>query len=158
MLLPGGRTGVLKSLPDRRGRVTVQIASAKLDLEAAKVRRPGSGPVGPRAELAGTDETRAKVHFERAEPEPSQAVVAGGSRECDLRGRRVDEALDELAQALDMGLRDGDEILLIIHGMGTGALRSAVREQLSISPYVVSHRPGVRGEGGEGVTIATLRR
>ena len=75
-----------------------------------------------------------------------------------MRGRRVDEALDELTRALDSGLRNGDEVLLIIHGMGTGVLRSAVREHLSGSPYIVSHRSGVRGEGGEGVTIATLRR
>jgi DNA mismatch repair protein MutS2 len=75
-----------------------------------------------------------------------------------LRGRRVHEAIDELTRALDGGLRDGDEILLVIHGMGTGALRSAVREHLTLSPYIVSHRTGEQSEGGEGVTIATLRR
>lgn len=151
VLLPGGRLGVLKSLPDRRGRVTVQIASAKLDLEAAKVRLPSGA--------AASDAAPGKrVHFEPAGTDPTQVAPAQGSRECDLRGRRVDEALDELTRALDSGLRNGDEVLLIIHGMGTGVLRSAVREHLSGSPYIVSHRSGVRGEGGEGVTIATLRR
>ncbi|MCH7868469.1 MAG: Smr/MutS family protein [Myxococcales bacterium] len=155
VLLPGGRKGVLKSLPDRRGRVTVQIASAKFDLEAAKVRLPLDAE---RSNAAAANDGRGKVHFERAEPDSTEVAPGGGSRECDLRGRRVDEALDELARALDLGLRDGDEILRIIHGIGTGALRSAVREHLTVSPHIISHRAGERGEGGEGVTIATLRR
>lgn len=156
VLLPGGRLGVLKSLPDRRGRVTVQVASAKLDLEAAKVRLPQAAVAGAAAPAdAGSGE---RIRFEPAVTDPTDVASARGSRECDLRGRRVDEALDELARALDGGLRDGDEVLLIIHGMGTGALRSAVREHLTGSPYIVSHRSGGRGEGGEGVTIATLRK
>lgn len=154
VVVPGGRQGVLQSLPDRRGRVRVQIASAKLDIEAAKVRLPGKNG----SEARRPDPIDEKIRFDRAEPERSRDAVAGGTRECDLRGRRVDEALDDLAQALDDGLRDGDEILQIIHGMGTGALRSAVREHLTASPHVVSHRAGERGEGGDGVTIATLCR
>ncbi|MCP5041409.1 MAG: hypothetical protein GY944_10320 [bacterium] len=151
VLLPGGREGVLKTLPDRRGRVSVQIASAKLDIEASKVRLPSHS-------AKAVDPLPEKIRFERSEPEPAEVVVAGGTRECDLRGRRVDEAIDELERTLDRGLRDGDEILQVIHGMGTGALRSAVREYLHASPHVLSHRAGERGEGGEGVTIAALRR
>ncbi|MDP6977508.1 MAG: Smr/MutS family protein [Myxococcota bacterium] len=151
VLLPGDREGVLKSLPDRRGRVSVQVASAKLDIEATKVRE--------RAVSKGAKQgRRERVRFEPEEATSDEGMVAGGSSECDLRGRRVDEALDELASALDAGLRDGDEILHVIHGIGTGALRAAVREHLHASPHVISHRPGERGEGGDGVTIAELRR
>lgn len=154
VFVPGGQRGVLKSLPDRRGRVAVQIASAKLDLEASKVRlaessTPSAAPASP---------PKARVNFERAEPENPGAMVAGGVRECDLRGRRVDEAIDEVTSALDQCLRDGDELLHVIHGMGTGALRSAVREFFTASPHVVSYRAGERGEGGTGVTIAVLRK
>lgn len=149
VLLPGDREGVLKSLPDRRGRVSVQVASAKLDIEATKVRERQRPRARPREE---------RVRFEREEPQADDAFIPGGTRECDLRGRRVDEALDELARALDAGLRDGDERLHVIHGIGTGALRAAVREHLRASPHVLSLRPGERGEGGDGVTIAALRR
>ncbi len=149
VLLPGDREGVLKSLPDRRGRVSVQVASAKLDIEASKVRERAK---------SRAKESETRVSFERESKPADDAVIAGGTRECDLRGRRVDEALDELARVLDAGLRDGDEILHVIHGIGTGALRAAVREHLHASPHVVSHRAGERGEGGDGVTIAELRR
>ena len=46
--------------------------------------------------------------------------------------------------------------MLIIHGLGTGALRDAVRVQAGASPLVKSLRPGERGEGGDGATIVRL--
>jgi len=151
VLVPGGRQGVLKSLPDRRGRVSVQIASAKLDLEAAKVRLPAHASMT-------NDKRDKKTGFDRVDAVPYEANVASGSSECDLRGCRVDEALDQLLRVIDQGLRDGNETLQVIHGIGTGALRAAVREHLASSPHIVSHRAGERGEGGDGVTIATLHR
>ncbi|HIG72322.1 MAG TPA: hypothetical protein EYG46_03475 [Myxococcales bacterium] len=154
VIVPGGQRGTLKSLPDRRGRVVVQIASAKLDLDSSKVRYPASG----NAPSNDNARTETKVSFERADAENTGATVAGGTQTCDLRGRRVDEALDELKTALDQGLRDSNEQLHVIHGMGTGALRTAVREFFTASPHIVSHRIGERGEGGTGVTIAVLRR
>jgi DNA mismatch repair protein MutS2 len=74
----------------------------------------------------------------------------------DLRGARVDEALEALARYLDDASLAGLEQVLIIHGLGTGALRDAAREQLASHPLVKSFRPGERGEGGDGATIVRL--
>ncbi len=74
----------------------------------------------------------------------------------DLRGARVDEALEALARYLDDASLAGLEQVVVIHGLGTGALRDAVREQASASPLVRSLRPGERGEGGDGATIIRL--
>ena len=71
----------------------------------------------------------------------------------DLRGARVDEALDALGRYLDDAGLAGLTKVLIIHGMGTGALRDAVRAEASSHPLVKSMRPGERGEGGDGATI-----
>jgi DNA mismatch repair protein MutS2 len=71
----------------------------------------------------------------------------------DLRGARVDEALDALNHYLDDAGVAGLDKVLIIHGMGTGAVRDAVRSAASSHPLVKSMRPGQRGEGGDGATI-----
>ena len=74
----------------------------------------------------------------------------------DLRGARVDEALEALARYLDDASLAGLEQVLIIHGLGTGALRDAVRQACSAHPLVRSQRAGERGEGGDGATIVKL--
>ncbi len=75
----------------------------------------------------------------------------------DLRGMRVDEALERLELSLDKMVRAGIRAAVIIHGHGTGALKEAVRSALRYSTYVRDYRPGEQGEGGDGVTIAILR-
>ncbi|MEJ7748530.1 MAG: Smr/MutS family protein, partial [Candidatus Limnocylindrales bacterium] len=74
----------------------------------------------------------------------------------DLRGARVDEALEALSRYLDDAALAGLDSTLIIHGGGTGALRDAVRSAAGTHPLVQSARPGERGEGGDGVTILKL--
>ncbi len=74
----------------------------------------------------------------------------------DLRGARVDEALDALGRYLDDASLAGLDQVLIIHGLGTGALRDAVRTQAAGHPLVKSFRAGERGEGGDGATIVRL--
>ncbi len=74
----------------------------------------------------------------------------------DLRGARVDEALEALGRYLDDAGLAGLDKVLIIHGQGTGALRDAVRREAGGHPLVQSVRPGERGEGGDGATIVGL--
>jgi DNA mismatch repair protein MutS2 len=74
----------------------------------------------------------------------------------DLRGARVDEALESLGRYLDDAGLAGLDKVLIIHGMGTGALRDAVRSQAGGHPMVKDVRSGERHEGGDGATILTL--
>jgi DNA mismatch repair protein MutS2 len=74
----------------------------------------------------------------------------------DLRGARVDEALETLGRYLDDAALAGLGRATIIHGLGTGALRDAVRAEAGGHPLVKSMRPGERGEGGDGATIVEL--
>jgi DNA mismatch repair protein MutS2 len=74
----------------------------------------------------------------------------------DLRGARVEEALEALDRYLDDAGLAGLSKVMIIHGLGTGALRDAVRAATANHPLVRSLRPGERGEGGDGATIVEL--
>jgi DNA mismatch repair protein MutS2 len=71
----------------------------------------------------------------------------------DLRGQQVDEAIFAVDRFLAAGHSRGAELGLLIHGHGTGALRSAVRIHVKKSPLVLRSRPGTAEEGGEGVTV-----
>ena len=76
----------------------------------------------------------------------------------NLLGLRVDEALAEAERLIDRAGVKGFHHVTIIHGLGTGALRSAVTEFLNDHPLVASFRPGEPAEGGAGVTVAELKR
>jgi DNA mismatch repair protein MutS2 len=76
--------------------------------------------------------------------------------ELDIRGRRVDEALDELEKRLDAAFLAGMPFVRVIHGKGTGKLRTAIREALKSNEYVASFEPGHQNEGGDGVTMVKL--
>ncbi len=75
----------------------------------------------------------------------------------DLRGHRVEEALDELEGFLDEASLANLTPVYVIHGHGTGALKSAIRDFLTTSPYVAKFRPGEAAEGGDGVSVIDLK-
>lgn len=75
----------------------------------------------------------------------------------DVRGQAADEALDHVIAALDRATLDGAPFLRVIHGHGTGKLKASLRAYLKDSPYVAAIRPGDRAEGGDGVTIVSVR-
>ena len=77
-------------------------------------------------------------------------------RELHLLGKRAEEAQWEVDSYLDAAAVAGLAEVRIVHGSGTGVLRNVVRELLGSHPLVKSFRPGERGEGGDGATIAQL--
>lgn len=129
------------SAADDEGRVMLRRGSWSIQshvsrLEAARSSAPEGGATpGARWETA----------------EGSAAV------EVDLRGMDVEEALRALDHGLDRALVQGFGSLRIIHGVGRGVLRAAVERHLRGHPQVSGHRLGGLGEGGRGVTVATLR-
>jgi DNA mismatch repair protein MutS2 len=98
-----------------------------------------------------------------APPPPAYRVSLQGAlpegepvREVDVRGMRVDEVDDRVLQALDAAVRADLREVRIIHGKGTGALRSRVSEMLKKDTRVLAFRLGAWNEGGAGVTVAEL--
>ncbi len=78
-------------------------------------------------------------------------------RELDIRGMAVDEALPEVSKFIDDATLSSLGEVCIIHGVGSGILRTGVQNALRRNPMVKSFRLGQYGEGESGVTIVTLK-
>jgi DNA mismatch repair protein MutS2 len=96
--------------------------------------------------------TKPDLPGETIRPQAHQMIPSS----LDLRGARVDEALEALERYIDTASVAGAPRVTVIHGHGTGALRDALRTQLSGHPLVKKWRAGERGEGGDGATIVEL--
>ena len=77
--------------------------------------------------------------------------------ELNLIGKHIDEAIPELAKYLDDCLIRKFKVVRIIHGMGTGSLRNAIRNYLDSCSFVESYRYGESFEGSTGATVVTLK-
>jgi DNA mismatch repair protein MutS2 len=76
---------------------------------------------------------------------------------CDLRGLMQHEAVPDADLYLDRAYGANLKTVTLIHGAGSGALRNAIREWLKDHPIVASFKAGAPMEGGDGVTVVTLR-
>lgn len=83
----------------------------------------------------------------------SLPTVDSPGLELDLRGMRVEDALDKLQGYLEQGFLSGIPYGRIIHGRGTGVLRQVVRQVLKDSPQVIRWESGGEKEGGDGVSV-----
>lgn len=104
--------------------------------------------------------------IELLSPPPEPEAAASGVRvlrtaaaaavpvELDLRGLRVEDGLRRLDTYLDQAVLSNMPFSRIIHGHGTGAMKTAVRDVLRVHPAVKRFRPGEQGEGGDGATVA----
>jgi dsDNA-specific endonuclease/ATPase MutS2 len=75
----------------------------------------------------------------------------------DVRGQRADEAVANVDRFLDESLMASRDVAFIVHGHGTGALRTAVRTHLASHKGVDKWRAGEPNEGGDGITVAFLK-
>lgn len=114
------------------------------------------------------DGGRMRIALERLAPDGRPAPAAESAprlppapapvpTELDLRGMRADEARSIARQHIDVAGAAGQPQIRIIHGMGTGALRAAVREELGSHPLVVRLEGTSPGQGGDGATLVHLQ-
>lgn len=76
--------------------------------------------------------------------------------EISVRKFRADDAIVEIERGVDDALHQGAESIRIVHGKGTGVLRTIVAEILDEHPAIDSYAMAPWNEGGTGVTIATF--
>ena len=134
---------ILKSMPDSKGMVEIQIGLIKSKIHKSK--------------LAKTDKKVSKQLKKLNVSFDDFNSGASFSPRLDLRGMRVEEALDTIEQHLDKAMQKNIHEFTIIHGHGTGALKKAIRDYLNDSPYVLKYRAGEDVEGGDGVSIVDVK-
>jgi DNA mismatch repair protein MutS2 len=144
----GGWEGRIAALERGGRRATLEAGGMRVTVDVDDLELAAGGEVPSAAGRSAAPNTNASaLRLDRARHVASSL---------DLRGARVEEALEALGRYLDDAGLAGLNKVLIIHGMGTGALRDAVRAEASSHPLVRSLRPGERGEGGDGATIVEL--
>ena len=131
--------------PDRNGMVEVRAGIMKTKVPLSGLCVPDKMDKRPAREPRRSS-TRVQLDKSRK-----------ASMEINLLGYTVDEALAEVDKFLDSGMLRGQQTLYIIHGNGTGALRTAIQKHLRTHKAVKSFRPGRYGEGENGVTVVELK-
>ncbi len=104
-----------------------------------------------------TEQKQAPERRERAVKGLTSRAERTATTEVDLRGMASDEAILELDKYIDNAVLSGVPSITIIHGKGTGVLRTAVQQHLKRHKNIRTYRLGVFGEGETGVTIAELK-
>ncbi len=132
--------GVVTALSD--GEAEVQIGRLRLRAGLDEL-RPGS---------AGTPENASRTQSAQS----VRVRASSPGMELHLRGQRIEEGIHNLERYLDAAVLAELPWVRIVHGKGTGQMRRAVRDALRTHPEVKSLRSGKPGEGGGGVTVATL--
>ncbi|MBR3841545.1 MAG: endonuclease MutS2 [Erysipelotrichales bacterium] len=135
-----GKVGQVESI-DKKNEAMVMLHGTKMKVKLDKLRFSHMPSVKVKPKSTATF-TRAK-HI---------------SLECNIIGMRVDEALVVVEKYLDDALLANVPSVRIIHGHGTGALRSAVHDKLKKTKFVESYRLGGGGEGGVGATVVTFKK
>ena len=131
--------GTVTSVSEQDGDAEISVGKVRLRMDLSRLSRVDE-PL--------EEEERTDVHLELG---PMLT-----SMELDLRGLRAEEALARMETFMDKAVRDGLSSIRIIHGRGTGALRQAVRENLSRHPLARTFAAETPERGGDGVTVVDL--
>ncbi len=145
-ILSMGLKGTVSTLPDHKGNLFVQCGIMRSQANVKDIVLIEDETPSGLASLKNTHTSKVKM-----------SKSFNISPEINLLGKTVDEALAELDKYLDDAYLAHLPSVRVVHGKGTGALRSAVQSHLKRVKYVKSYRLGEYGEGDAGVTIVTFK-
>ncbi len=149
--------GTVHAIPDKKGDLTVQVGIMKSKVNISDVIRIADGDdISFDGKKVATRPKKTGGH-KPIGGKPTYSKASSISPEIMLLGMTVDEALITLDKYLDDAYMSHLQSVRVVHGKGTGALRSAVHEHLRKMKNVSEYRLGEFGEGDAGVTIVTFK-
>jgi DNA mismatch repair protein MutS2 len=142
-MVSAGKIGTV--LGSHRGMLEIDVDGKKIRLSSKDVMPIEPVSEGPRAvRVPGWG-----AELTNEEESPSNRL--------NILGLRVEEGLAEVDRFIDRSSMTGLSTVTIIHGLGTGALKTAVTELLKHHPLIAAIRSGEPAEGGAGVTVVELK-
>lgn len=143
------QNAIITDLPDKSGNIKVEIGVLKISVNIDEIYKPVKQNYKERKVLKYLSEKENSKNFYIKKHDLSNSL--------DLRGLNAEDAINKVEVYLDEASLANLSPVYIIHGHGTGILRKAVRQYMKTSPYVAEFRAGGQSEGGDGVTVATLK-
>lgn len=140
-----GWEGILEKL--ERGRAQVRVQGKLFKCREEDLRPAGKRPTPAHTKGPAHPTVRSRTPMRDLDVAPKELM---------LIGQRVEPALEALDRFLDQALLGAFGAVRIVHGHGSGRLRSAVRDHLRRHPAVQGQRPGAANEGGDGATVVEL--
>ena len=144
-VLSMGLKGTVSTLPDNKGNLFVQCGIMRTQVNVRDLAFAEEASI--------TTPVLQRTNMGKVKMSKSFSI----SHEINLLGKTVDEAISELDKYLDDAYLAHMPNVRVVHGKGTGALRSAVHAHLKRLKYVKEFRLGEYGEGDAGVTIVTFK-
>ncbi len=154
-----GTTGILMESLEGKKQVSIRVGTQTIKTAPSTLRMAAPSI------LAQSYQTRNRIGGHQSspanhlsmKPPVSSPATEGYQHKIDIRGIRLEDAMEMTIAALDHALAGQVKYLKVIHGQGTGALKSGIRKLCDSSPYIQSFRAGNQAEGGNGVTVIELR-
>ena len=154
-ILPGDRVKVLTldqngevlSKPDSKGEVMVLVGALKINVGLEDLMLINEGKDRKKPAVSG----KTKITLGR-----SKAMTVSAS--INVQGQNLQDALMDVEKYIDDVYMAGLEKVTVIHGRGEGILKTGIRDMLKKNKLVASAKAGTYNEGGEGVTIVTMKK
>lgn len=141
------QNGEILTLPDDKGELTVQVGIMKASVNLDDLMLINDGKDAAKAKKKSKASYGSMMKFKTQSVSPTTNV----------QGENLDDARMDVGKYLDDAYIAGLKEVTIIHGRGEGILKEGIRKYLKSNKHVASFRPGNYNEGGEGVTIVTLK-
>lgn len=140
------QNGELMSLPDSRGEIQVQIGIMKMNIKTSDIMLIVDGK-----------KNKKKQNSRAVYGSLLKTKTMSVKTSCNVQGENLDSARMDVEKYLDDAFMAGLKSVSIIHGKGNGVLQKGIRSYLKNNKHVASFKAGNYNEGGEGVTVVTLK-
>ncbi len=147
LYIPWDKKVLVKEIDNKNNKIKIDLNGVSLWVQIQDVKYNSSEKNEKKSQVKTASSTKESV-------KPPEEMTR---QRLDIRGKRADFALMELEAFLDKALLNSTDIVEVVHGKGTGALRKSVHDFLRTSPIISHYNTANENEGGDGMTLAYIK-